>query len=428
MRTPSFGLTAFTETSPRAPLAVFGYWLQRRDWFRPWREALVWPMQTRQHAPPDKLQDALVSILAGCERLVEINTKLRPDRVLAWAWGRECFADHSGVSRVLEVLTPDQVEQLRVIHQGWYRTYGQAWQHPAQAGLLRIDLDFTGLPGTRRGEGSEKGYFAGQRNQRGRQIARISAPAYHETLHSRLFPGNTQGRDRLREVIREWEAGWPWPPERRREILWTMDGGFGTDANINWVLGHHYELLTKGYSGKRAAALARQVPEWIEVRPAQRWIARVENPPRYYRKTQSVLRRWKNETGLKHSLLTTTRMHWTPQEVDTNYDQRSPAEGELQADKSGLKLEKRQKQSFTAQETLVLLNDVAHNLVTWWRGWILQDTPLAEWGPQRIVRDLFPIPGRLVFAGPELVRVEFQDTHPYAPVLVECFPRLFAGD
>lgn len=403
-----------------------GYWLQRRDWFRPWRKELAWAMQTRQHAPADKLLDALVSILAGCERLVEINTKLRPDRVLAHAWGRERFADHSGVSRVLDVLTPVQVEQLRQIHQRWYQSYGQAWQHLPGNGQLRIDLDFTGLPGTQRGEGSEKGYFAGKRNQRGRQIARISAPAYHETLHSRLFPGNAQGQDRLREVVREWEAWWPWPAARRPEILWTMDGGFGTDANINWMLGHHYELLTKGYSGQRAAALARQVSKWIEVRPEQRWIAEVAEAPRYYRKTPSVLRRWKTDQGLKHAVLTTTRLDWTPQQVDTNYDDRSPAEGEFQADKSGLKLEKRQKQSFAAQETLVLLTDVAHNLVTWLRGWMLQDTPLAQWGPRRIVRDLFQIPGRLVFEGSELVQVEFQDTHPYAPILVECFPRLFA--
>jgi hypothetical protein len=52
-----------------------------------------------------------------------------------------------------------------------------------------------------------------------------------------------------------------------------LDGGFGTDANLNWALWHGYQVLAKGYSGKRAKAFAQVVPWWEELRAGERWIA-----------------------------------------------------------------------------------------------------------------------------------------------------------
>lgn len=425
--TPLFGLTEFGEETPLAPLAVLGYWLRQRDWFWPWREVLSWEMQTRQYSPAEKLEAVLVAILAGCTSLWEINTKIRPDLVLAKAWGRARFAEQSNVSRLLDALTFEQVEGLREAHHFWLLQEGQAVQHPPTAGVLQMDLDFTGLPGTSQGEGSTKGYFSRGRNIRGRQIARISAPLYGETVLSRLYPGGAQGRDHLPALLREYELGWPWPVSRRRDILWRIDAGFGTDANINLVLAHGYHLLAKGYSGNRATAFAQQICTWTPILPDSRWIAPAVHPIRYARKTQTVVRRWKTQQGkLKHALLVTTLGTLTPEEVDCAYDLRAQVEVELKGDKDGLGLEHRQKRSFAAQEALVILTDTAHNLVSWLRPWMLYDTPAAKWGPKRIIRDLFQIPGRLVFHGDRLVQVSFVHTHPWAPLLVECFPRLFA--
>ena len=60
--------------------------------------------------------------------------------------------------------------------------------------------------------------------------------------------------------------------QRRRTVL-RLDGGFGTDGNLNWALWHGYQVLAKGYSGKRANACARAVTRWEELRPGERWIA-----------------------------------------------------------------------------------------------------------------------------------------------------------
>jgi hypothetical protein len=47
------------------------------------------------------------------------------------------------------------------------------------------------------------------------------------------------------------------------------------------------------------------------------------------------------------------------------YDARGACETEIQADKGGLLLSRRRKKVLAAQETLVLLTDLAHNLLAW---------------------------------------------------------------
>jgi len=49
---------------------------------------------------------------------------------------------------------------------------------------------------------------------------------------------------------------------QRRQVLIRLDAGFGSDDNINWLLHRGYHVLSKGYSGKRATAFARQVRQW----------------------------------------------------------------------------------------------------------------------------------------------------------------------
>ncbi len=42
-------------------------------------------------------------------------------------------------------------------------------------------------------------------------------------------------------------------------------------------------------------------------------------------------------------------------------------------------------------EALVLLTALAHNLLAWPRGWIFRDSPFADAGICRMVKELFPI-------------------------------------
>jgi hypothetical protein len=157
------GLSAMNSHTQYAPLAALGSLLQQQDFFAPLREHVQLDCKTVFHAPHEKLLDVVVSMLADCASLKQINTRLRPDMALAAAWGRARFADQSTITRVLDAFTPPAVAQLRTAVEQIYRREGQALHHPFVHELLFLDIDLTGLPAGRRAEASTKGYFSGEK-------------------------------------------------------------------------------------------------------------------------------------------------------------------------------------------------------------------------------------------------------------------------
>ena len=108
------------------------------------------------------------------------------------------------------------------------------------------------------------------------------------------------------------------------------------------------------------------------------------------------------------------------------YDGRGAIEIEIKADKQGLRLPKRRKYSFPAQEGLILLTDLAHNLVAWMHHWVLEDTVFADFGTERIVDELFHIPGRVEFKDGHIQKVALLKTHPYARPMQSILQNLLA--
>lgn len=119
-------------------------------------------MKTVDFSVGDKLQQVFVSILAGCETISEVNTKLKGDVLLAQAGRWTRFADQSTLSLTLDMLTLMNIEQLREITgQIWAENRGTAnhdWR-----GFLWLDYDLSGLFCGRQAEGSKKGYFSGKK-------------------------------------------------------------------------------------------------------------------------------------------------------------------------------------------------------------------------------------------------------------------------
>ena len=75
------------------------------------------------------------------------------------------------------------------------------------------------------------------------------------------------------------------------------------------------------------------------------------------------------------------------------YDKRGGAV-EVKEDKQGFGMVKRQKRKAEAQDMLVLLNQLAHNVLMWARGWLTATAPkLARFGILRLVRDLLSVSG-----------------------------------
>jgi len=406
------------------PLAVLGHCLTRTGFFVP-LEAVNLNLKTVQHSPAQKLQDVIVSILAGCSSIKQADLRIRPDLVLAEAWGREQFAQQSTLADTLDAFTAQSVSQLRQATQVMYMQHGQVPHHDFTR-LLILDTDLTGLPASRQAEKSEKGYFSEARNSYGRQLVRVSAPTYHETLLSMIYPGSQSGLTTFKTSVRLVQNMLQLTRDQRRQIVWRTDAGLGTDENINWALAHDYQVLMKGYNGKRAQAFARRIADadWYALRQ-DRWVAIVPKPPRYSRRTQTLLLRWFNEARqfqyatLVHSLLD---QDWHT--IPGLYDERGAMEIEIKADKSGLLIPKRRKKRGAAQEALILLSDWAHNILTWTHPWMFLDSSFDKFGPIGLINDVFCVPGEIVIKGDQLHMVALRESHPYAAEMALCLAKL----
>ncbi len=99
-----------------------------------------------------------MSILAGCETLSEVNTKLKGDSPLAKSGGWDRFADQSMLSLTLDGLTQMNLEQLQQANQQIIQKDSGTKNHDWR-GFLWLDYDLSGLPCSKQSQGSSKGYF-----------------------------------------------------------------------------------------------------------------------------------------------------------------------------------------------------------------------------------------------------------------------------
>ena len=123
-------------------------------------------MKSRAYTPLSKLEQVLISILAGCEYLVEVNSKLQPERKLAQVWQLAQFAEQSTLSRTLDSLTLMNSEQLQQASQAIWRSQSQTRQHDWR-GYLWLDFDLSGLPCGKQAQEGSRGYFSDEKTSLG---------------------------------------------------------------------------------------------------------------------------------------------------------------------------------------------------------------------------------------------------------------------
>ncbi len=211
---------------------------------------------------------------------------------------------------------------------------------------------------------------------------------------------------------------------KRERTLVRLDGGFGTDENIDRLCRRGYQFVVKGYGGTRAGKLAESVPEegWREGPTESQELGTPTRAPRYARETKTVVRRWLDRKGKPHTdYLLTTLVGLSPSRIAKLYDERAGMEADIKGDKRGLGIEKRRKKSFCAQEALVLLAQLAHNLLVWFRGWFLAGTTAAKLGVERLVREVMAMPAEVRVAGRrgKKVRLELPPLHPWTKAVAE---------
>jgi hypothetical protein len=439
-------MDAPVEFSARASLVALGVHFQQLGIWSVIQAHVKIKQKIRQHSPSDKLLDCFINILAGGVGVVEINTRVRPDRALQRAFGRSACAEQSTVSDTLNACTPENVLQMRRALTVILRQHSHCYRHDYQRTWQVLDVDMTGMPAGRQGEGVTKGYFAKQPNRRGRQLGRVLATRYDEIVVDRLYEGKRQLHRSLQELLTEAEDVLELHENKRKMTILRLDSGGGEDADINWVLNREYALLVKVKNWRRAQKLAASVTAWYpDPKVRDREVGWVTQPHEYARATRQLGLRHRKKNGKwsYHVLVfnLTDEMLFglldqamppglQPLEVMLAalhaYDRRGGGvETQNRGDKQGLGLSHRNKHRFAAQEIVVLLGQLGHDVVIWTRNDLAHVDPrLQKYGIQRTVRDALQIDGRIAInADGQIQSIVLNDQHPLTAAFQGAFPR-----
>ncbi|MBI3693612.1 MAG: transposase [Acidobacteria bacterium] len=406
---------------------------------------------TVRYTPIEKLYDCFIGILAGAQGIADINRVLRADPALQAAFGRTACAEQSTLQDTLDACTPQTIAQLEVAWEELFRLHSRAGCHPFAREYLLLDIDLTGNPCGKKAACATKGYFAGQKNRRGRQVGRVLATAYREIVVDRLFPGHTVLIGALEAMVRAAEETLKLTLPRRSRTIVRIDAGGGSVEAVNGLLSRGYEVLCKDFSTRRARNLAKTVTVWYpDPKEAGREVGWVEEPATaYVRPVRRVAVRHRKRNGQFgiEVLITTAPMAelfgWTgtpsnqmgePQAellaITHSYDQRGGGcETSFREDKQGLGMGKRNKKRFEGQQMLVALGALAHNVLVWAKEWLLPTAPrLKKYGVERLVRDVMGILGRVEWEPQQRVsRILLTEANPLAHHLLPGLQQMVAG-
>ena len=432
--------------SSAASLAGIGLYLNHVAVFEPVRHWVKINQKTVKDAPSEKLYDSLITLLAGGHGIVEVNTRLRSDPALQAAFGRQRCAEQSVIQETLNACTAENVAQMQQAMQSIYRRHSQGYRHDYAAAWQILDVDLTGLPCGPKAAFATKGYFAHARGRRGRQLGRVLATRYQEVVVDQLYPGTQSLVTALPGLVQAAAEVLALDAAKRRRTLLRIDGGGGSVADINWALDQGYAVHAKDYAALRVREVAEQVATWWDdPQVAGRQVARVTAPTTLYHRpvTRIAVRcrradgQW--ATGVIVSSLPpeeVLRLTHTPQTRDEQvilcayahlYDQRGGGvETSFKEDKQGLGLTTRSKKRFEAQQIVMWLGALAHNILMWVRRWLASTQPkLAHYGVLRLLRDLLRITGFLVRdAHGRIVRLALNRAAPLAASLAHALQAL----
>lgn len=367
----------------------------------------------------------LVALLAGAKAVSHTNTTVGVDPALCTAFGLPGCADQSVIAATLNAATPTDVAALQAALAETFCRFSRARRHDVTQDLLVLDVDLSPLPASRQAEGSERCYMGRCRSKTGRKLVRVRAAAYQETVWETVVPGRTAESlsvlqealtqaERLLGVAGEDEAA----QAKRGRVEIRLDSGWGSEATITWLLSRGYQVTGKFKSSSRVRKLVRGITTWQPTSSPGREVAPVPTPVPFVRPlAQYAVRTPSKEKadGYYQAVLFTTRMALGMEEVVDQYDDRAGIEADLKSDKGGLGLAVIRKRRLAAQRLVVLLMQLAHNVLIWSRRWLAAQAPrLAKCGIVRLVQEVWAIPGRIKLSAEVVQRVRLCRDHPRA--------------
>ena len=441
----------YTGFSAHASLALIAEWTNSNHIWEELTARVHIHQKTIRHSPSNKLKDLLINMWAGGERISSINNVLRTDEGLQRLFGRTACAEQSTVSETLNAVSAKNIVEMEGFIEQVYREHSLCYQHDYTKNWLLLDVDLTGMLAGKKAEGSEKGYFSGERNGRGRQVGRVYASQYDEIVNEQLYSGKVQLEASLLELVNMAKNVLDFDENRRKRTIVRVDGGGGTDKNIDQLLLDGYWTLIKVKNWQRTQKLVKTVKVWqsLPELPGHD-VGWVEMPHAYEKDTRQLAIRWPKEKGGWHycvlvfnltdlmifqlaGLLMPRKL--TDQDLFSAimkaYNLRSGGvETSIKNSKQGLGLNKRNKKRFDAQHMLILLAQLAYNIAVWVRNQLVQHSSiLAGFGMLRLIRDAFHISGKIQFDEKGYVNlIILNQAHKLAKVFLDTWRSSFPRD
>jgi hypothetical protein len=210
------------------------------------------------------------------------------------------------------------------------------------------------------------------------------------------------------------------------------------------------------YSGKRAKVLAKSLKDWVDISPGAggsiRQAGWVTQPHRYCKKTKQLAIRTLKDGKYQYSVIVNMDMNWDIQTTIDEYDGRSGVpESSFSQDNQGLGNRKRRKSGFLAQQMLILLTQLAHNLIRWIQKWMItaveeslpdksDDTmstkaadksspektikTLKGFGMKRFVKQILCLTGKVKIKEEKVIGVVINPLHPLVRPIIIAFKAL----
>jgi len=377
------------------------------------------PQKVVRYTPQQKLTCLAAGMLAGASTVKETDITVGTDVAVQEAFGLPACPDQSTLQDTLDAATAESVQGLRGVTEALFLHYSPAVRRLEEGKCLTVDIDLTPLPASARAEGSERGYMGRERSRTGRKLLRVRTAPEQEVLYERVVSGKAaSGLALLQEAVVQTERMLRISTaEKRSLVVVRLDSGFGAEETHRWLLCQGYHLLGKMKSGARARKLAAGVSRWLPTTSHGRYVGAVSTPVEMGRATRQYVVRTPSEDkpdGAYYAVLVTT-LELEAQEAVDLYDARAGIENDFKADKQGLGLRARRKRRLVAQEMVVLLVGLVHNILLWARRWLAQgEAGLGKLGIVRLVREAWAVPGRVTFRRHRLIRVRLVQAHPLA--------------
>ncbi len=411
--------------SGHASLCLLGVKLRRMGLFKPLEAHVKIRQKVLKYTPVQKLEMFLVGVLAGAQAVSQTATTVRLDPALVSAFGLPGCADQSSIAQTLNAATEQDVVDLQAALGELFGSYSQAHRHDFTHEMLVLDIDLSPLPASSAAEGSERGYMGRCRSKTGRKLVRVRAAGTQEIVWETVIAGRrVESLPVLQEAIYAMESRLGMGEEdndtrkKRGRTEIRLDSGWGSGPNITWLLERGYQVTGKFKSAGRVRKLVRGISTWQPTSSPGREVAEVPEPVAFVRPlAQYAVRTPSKEqkSGYYHAVVFTSRTDLSMIGVVEHYDGRAGMEADLKSDKHGLGLAVIRKHLLPAQKLVVLLVELAHNLLIWARHWLAERAPrLGQFGIVRLIQQVWAIPGRIKLTDKGVQRVRLRRAHPRA--------------